>query len=152
MTGGSYSRNKGARAEKHLARYYTSWWPGACRAVRTGSSAAPDPGDIANVPFIVSCKDVDAKTLSWPSTWTRWWAELDAMRGDDLAALGVIVVKKAGSADPGLWRAHLRLDDLVGLRTGRVLDVAPDRTPVSLTHQDLVDLLIGAGYTRAAAS
>lgn len=152
MSGGAYSRNKGTRAEQQLARYLAQWWPGACRAVRTGSSAAADPGDIANVPFIVSCKDVDTKRTSKPSTWVTWWAELDAMRGDDPAALAFIVEKKPGQADPASWWSHLYLDDLVMLRSGLAYaDVGRDRTPVRLRLSDLVELLVEAGYVRGAA-
>jgi hypothetical protein len=74
------------------------------------------------------------------------------MRGDDLAAMAFIVEKKVGAADPGKWWTHLRLDDLIGLRTGRIPDVAPDRTPVRIALEDLVGLLLAAGYARSAAS
>lgn len=149
MSGGAHSRNKGNRAEQHLARYLSAWWPHACRAVRTGSSAAPDPGDIANVPFIVSCKNVDARRASWPSTWAEWWTEVDDMRADDPVALAFIVEKKAGHTDPGMWWAHLYLDDLVRLRTTTAsADVGRDRTPVRLKLADLVELLVEAGYAR----
>lgn len=36
MSGGAHSRNKGARAERDLAKFLRQWWPKAERAVRTG--------------------------------------------------------------------------------------------------------------------
>jgi hypothetical protein len=146
---GAYSRNKGNVAERDLAKFLRAWWPSACRAVRTGSSAAPDPGDIANVPFIVSCKSVAAATA--PSLWNGWWAELDAMRADDPVALAFIVEKRPGASDPARWWAHLGLGDLVALHSQRPAPGVGDRTPVRLTLADLVDLLVSAGYARSAA-
>jgi hypothetical protein len=150
---GRYQRNKGATFEADLARYLRQWWPGACRAVRAGSSAAPDPGDIANVPGVVwSAKCVAGTTASKPSTWTGWWAELDAMLANDPAALGIIVEKRVGHGDPADAWAHLRLDELVRLVGHRLDGGEPDPTPVRIRLERLVGLLVEAGYTRSVAS
>lgn len=144
---GAYSRNKGAATERELAAYLRQWWPTCVRAVRTGSSAAPDPGDLANVPFIVSVKN-HAKATA-PGLWQAWWAELDEMRVDDPAALAWIAEKRPGHSDPGMWWAHLHLTDLIALaRPGLVQTTERDRTPVRLQLEHLVELLVASNYAR----
>jgi hypothetical protein len=145
---GRSSRNKGNSFEADVAKYLRQWWPGCCRAVRTGLSAAADPGDLANLPgLIASCKNVAS---AGPAMWAGWWAELDAMLVDDPVALGFIVEKRKGHADPAMAWAHLRLSDLVALRTGQASGER-DRTPVRVRLDDLVALLVAAGYARGAA-
>lgn len=140
---GASNRRRGLDAERQLATYLREQgWPEARRAVVTGSSLAADPGDIAGVPgVIVSVKNT--KAAAWP----KWWAELDAMLAADPAALGVIVEKRHGHANPGDWWAHLRLTDLVDLAT--CAETGPPGTDsVRVTVQALSRLLIDAGYRR----
>lgn len=133
------NRRRGVTAEQAVARYLRTWWPEACRAVRTGSSAAPDPGDVANIPgLIVSVKDAATERLP------LWMAELTDMRSADPAALPVLVVKRRGTADPGAWWAWLFLRDFVGLTGGAVSGVGT--APVRMELDTLTGLLRRAGY------
>lgn len=133
---------RGKTAEQAVARYLREWWPNAVRAVRTASSAAADPGDIAGVPgVILSVKD--CATAAWP----RWWGEVDDMLAADPAALGVIVEKRRGWADPADWWVHLRLTDLVDLATGA--ETGPPGTErARITLATFARLLVDAGYAR----
>lgn len=156
MSGGAHSRNKGARAERDLAKFLRTWWPKTERAVRTGyrtvDRVSADPGDIAGVPGVIwSCKHVDPKTAAWPSLWAEWWAELDAMLDNDPAALGVIIERRDQAPDPNTWWAHLRLGDLVALYSGRQGPAAGDRAPARVSLQTFIELLVAAGYARDAA-
>lgn len=147
------NRRRGNTAEQAVARYLRLWWPNACRAVRTGSSAAPDPGDIAGIPgVIVSVKDCAREQ------WTQWWFELEEMLAGDTAALAVIVFKRRGWADPAKWWVHLYLDDLAPLLDDRQMHhgghhhgYVGDRT-VRMELEDLVDVLRDAGYMPPGAT
>lgn len=142
------SWNKGRSFEQDLARYLRRWWPRAVRAVRTGSSAAADPGDIAGVPgVIISAKDVAEDRASKPSTWVEWWAELDAMLAADPAALGVIIHKRKGHTDPGEAWCHLRLGDLTRLN-GDPTSWRIGQAPARITVAVFVELLAQNGYAR----
>lgn len=147
---GAWSRNKGARAEKDLARYLRAHgFDRAERAVRagfrTGDRAVDDPGDIAGVPgTIISVKDAQTHYID------AWLRELDAMDVGDTLALRLLVVKKAYKADPGQWRAHLRYPTFAALT--RVPDWSSShRFPVELAVSDAVALLaesVGAASGR----
>lgn len=150
---GAYSRNKGSVAERDVAKFLRQWWPGSCRAVRTGSSAAPDPGDIANGPpgVIISVKDAPTRS-SFPADWVKWWQEVDAMLEADPAAMGVIVEKRTRTSDVGAWWCHMRLGDLVALYAGSQVKSTGDRAPARITVQIWTELLISAGYARDLVS
>ncbi len=156
MSGGAHSRDKGARAEQHLAKFLRQWWPKAERYVRTGYRTADrvstDPGDITGVPGVIwSCKHVDPRKAAQPAVQAKWWAEVDAMLDDDPAALGVIVERRDQAPDPTTWWAHLRLGDLVALYGGPPRPAAGDRAPARVSLQTFVELLVAAGYAREDA-
>jgi hypothetical protein len=127
---------KGKAAERDAARFLTAalGYPDEgriVRAVRTGSGAVADPGDLARLQgLIVSVKDADRiKYLR------EWMGELDAMDGPDIAVrflvhkwryhpihqwhvytrAGVLasLVQAAGFGDPGVvgpWARRVRHD------------------------------------------
>ena len=153
MTGAT-SRRKGATAEVALANYLqTHGWPEARRAVITGyrnhHTEVADPGDIRGTPGIVwSMKNVARDQVDRHID--QWMAELDNMNGlgDHLGGLPLLVVKRAGHANPARWWCYLRLrwlDELRGIQPDR-LDA--EQHPVRLELATIVELLNHAGYTR----
>lgn len=120
MTGAT-NRRRGIVAERDLVRWLrVNGWPQAERSVVTGYRTAtrqrPDGGDITGTPGIVwSLKDHATERIA------DWWTELEAMQGGPTVRL--LVVKRRGHADPGLWWCWLTLAELV--------DLFPTKDPVS---------------------
>lgn len=86
------------------------------RRVRTG---AKDRGDLANVRMhgervVVECKDTTRMSLA------QWIAEAHTQAGNDDAAVGVVVHKRHGVADPGRQWVTMTVDDLVFFLTGEL--------------------------------
>lgn len=86
------------------------------RRVRTG---AKDRGDLANVRMhgervVVECKNTTRPTLA------QWIAEAHTQAGNDDAAVGVVVHKRHGVADPGRQWVTMTVDDLVFFLTGEL--------------------------------
>ena len=86
------------------------------RRVRTG---AKDRGDLANVRMhgervVVECKDTTRMSLA------QWIAEAHTQAGNDDAAVGVVVHKRHGVADPGRQWVTMSVDDLVFFLTGEL--------------------------------
>lgn len=151
MTGAT-SRRKGATAEVALANYLQRvGWPEAKRAIVTGYRNryldVADPGDIRGTPGIVwSVKNyAEAQVNKHISLWLD---ELDRMNGlgDQLGGVALLVVKRAGQADPARWWCYLRLHWLDALR-GLDCDDCEEHA-VRLELATVVELLAHAGYTR----
>lgn len=143
---GKANRNKGHQAERDVCKWLRkSGFPSAERAVRTGftttSRSVADPGDITGTPGIVwSVKDTAVEHQA------KWRAELDAMQHDhpDPAAIGLIVHKRRGHANPGVWRCWIAIHDLSALLPGAMPFLGPHWFCATLA--EIVDLLHGAGY------
>lgn len=85
------------------------------RRVKTG---AKDKGDIAGLRshgnrVVVEAKDYGGRFLLGP-----WLTEVDIERGNDDAAVGVVVIKRRATTDPGDQVVAMTLRDLVALLTG----------------------------------
>lgn len=145
---GSKNRRKGHAAEVALANWLArNGWPEARRAVTTGhyvrNVEIEDPGDIRGTPALVwSVKNYAADTIERHVP--GWLDELDAMVGigDQLGGLPLLVVKRAGKADPGDWWVFLRLAHLHGCDC----ECAKSRAAIRMRLADLVALLHDAGY------
>lgn len=149
MTGAT-NRRRGIVAERDLVRWLrANGWPQAERTVVTGYRTAQrerrDGGDITGTPGITwSLKDCAVERIA------EWWSELEAMDGHRDVRL--LVVKRRGHADPGLWWCWLTLAELV--------DLFPSVDPMSqhITTHGLIrvqlnvvaPLLHLAGYGEAA--
>jgi hypothetical protein len=135
---GRYKRDKGADAERDVARWLRLWYPEACRAVR---NTVPDPGDLdcTSPGLFWSIKNHAAEHIN------PWLAELDAKRGD---RLGILVVKRKGHASPGEWWVWLPLWHLSELVDGRAADEAITDAPVRLELRTLMPLLVANNYAR----
>jgi hypothetical protein len=148
---GAMSRNKGANAERALVGYLRRvGFGGAERAVRTGyrtvTRTSADPGDVTGTPGIIwSCKDVAATRANTPSVFATWFAELDAMDGQP-GDVRLLVHKRAGYTDPGLWWCWMRLYVLANLmgRPEHGWPVGVDPVRMELGH--VIPLLHAAGY------
>ena len=111
------ARQAGARFERlisdHLRDNVSEYID---RRVRSG---AKDRGDIANVRMhgervVVECKDTTRMSLA------QWIAEAHTQAGNDDAAVGVVVHKRHGVADPGRQWVTMTVDDLVFFLTGEL--------------------------------
>lgn len=140
-TRGRRNRANGANTERRVATYLRTWWPDACRAVR---NTQPDPGDIAGTAPDLwwSVKDCQVERIS---TW------LDEVAVKAPPAVGLLVVRRRGHADPGAWWCWLHLSDLAYLlkRPGHV-DCAT--SPVRMELGDVIDLCQAAGLTPTTRS
>lgn len=85
------------------------------RRVRTG---ARDKGDIAGLRHmgtrvVVECKEYGGRFQVGP-----WLNEAEIERGNDDAAVGLVVAKRRGTTDPGDQVVFMTMRDLVALLTG----------------------------------
>lgn len=85
------------------------------RRVKTG---AKDKGDIAGIRHmggrvVVETKDYGGRLLVGP-----WLNEADIERGNDDAAVGLVIAKRRGTADPLEQIVLMTVRDLVALLTG----------------------------------
>lgn len=91
---------KGAEFERKLADYFVSLgYVSARRMIRTGTVKHADEGDIDGLPFTVQ-----AKTQAKPVTdlqITMWLADTAAQGAARRHAVGLLVLKRNGHADPG---------------------------------------------------
>lgn len=147
---GRANRNKGHQAERDICKWLRAHgFSGAERAVKTGFRAADrtvaDPGDITGTPCIVwSVKDVEREHMK------QWLAELDAMLAGHPypEALGLLVHKRRGHADPGSWWVWISAPDLAALLGAPAFDGSQwFRT----TLAELVPLLRSNGHGDAPA-
>jgi hypothetical protein len=146
---GAYSRNKGADAERVLCRWLRSnGYPDAERGVITGfrtpERVSEDPGDVRGTPICWSVKNCRTERIS------AWMEEL-AVMAPGLEVPRLLVVRRAGHADPGRWWCWLRLDVLADLMAAHapadVIWVAGP--PVRMELGDVVRLLRQVGYGEA---
>ena len=108
----------GSRFERTVADYLAATVSEFIdRRVKTG---AADRGDIANVRtpdgrrVVVECKDYAGRFLV-----SEWLREAETERANDEAAVGVVVAKRRGIADPGDQVVMMTLSSLVALLDGR---------------------------------
>lgn len=96
--------DKGAKAERDVAKYLAGWWPMARRAL--GAGRKDDRGDIHGIPLtVVQVKDCE--TLRLP----KWVDQTLTQRENDDAPLCLLVVKKRYKAVPE-WDAYMPLCQL----------------------------------------
>ncbi|MGJ4126739.1 hypothetical protein [Corynebacterium macclintockiae] len=86
------------------------------RRVKTG---ARDRGDISNVRshgerVVVECKNTARPSLA------QWIDEAHTQAGNDDAAVGIIIHKRHGVADPGRQWVTMCVDDLIFFLTGEL--------------------------------
>lgn len=111
----------GARFERSIADYLAEHVDDRIdRRVKTGSA---DRGDIGGVRHmgervVMELKDYGGRFLVGP-----WLNEADIERGNDDAAVGMVVAKRRGTTAPGEQVVFMTVDDLIGLLTGS----RPDR-------------------------
>jgi hypothetical protein len=111
------ARAAGTRAETAVAGYLAAQLEDD-RIERRARNGAKDRGDIGGVRtatggrVVLEVKDVVATNLG------GWVAEAEAERGNDDAAVGLVVHKRRGKGDPGDWYVTGTLRDLVALLCG----------------------------------
>lgn len=147
---------KSKRDEAAVAAYLrdTGLYPRAERAVRTGfrspTREGADPGDIANTPgLIVSVKSWTDPVLVDRSV-PGWLDELDRMESMDPDPVRLLVVRRYGKADVGLWWAHMRIKALLMLCAPCAHGVHTIEEPARLLFRDAVTMMIECGSRRAA--
>lgn len=146
---GKASRNKGAAFERAVARALreAGYCPDAKRSRDNGSAWTADTGDLAGTDehLYWSCKDVArAQTGREPGLVAGWMAEALDKAGDRRFPL--LVVKRAGHADPLLSWCWLYLGDLVGVATMQTTVPTAPEAPVRMVLRDVLELLATAGY------
>lgn len=106
----------GARFERSIADHLAAHVDDRIdRRVKTG---AKDRGDIAGVRHmgervVMELKDYGGRYLVGP-----WLGEAELERGNDDAAVGMVVAKRRGTTAPGEQVVFMTVDDLIGLLTG----------------------------------
>lgn len=118
--------DKGAKFERDIAGYLrTAGLAAAERRVVTGwrrtDRSSPDLGDIKDLPGL--CIQAKNVVKSYPrglsgKALADFMAETEAQRVALGAAIGVLVEKRLGHADPGLSWAHLPANVYLGLVGG----------------------------------
>lgn len=151
------SQAKGKRAERDLA----NWWkdngyPGAARAVKTGTTQTHDAGDL-----ILEWNDfrlcVEVKHHAGgltPLDVQRFGDKLMDQVRESKSHLGILVERRDRVAYAGLWWAHLDAYDFALLRVPRLEDFGfafsqnPQWQPVRVTVGYLARLLSDAGLAQ----
>lgn len=140
----SKSRAKGTTAETALVKWFRlNGFPGADRQPLRGSR---DCGDLALCPgIVVEVKNHNGVTgLGQPpvALLDRWMAEAETERLNAHAAFCPLIIKRAGTTDPGRWWAYLPLSHLGTLMEGeRIND-----SPVCISVATLTTVLRYSGY------
>lgn len=150
------SKAKGTAAETAVLRYATAH--GFAWTERLALSGIHDRGDLSLLPgraVIVEVKNhagVASTGQPTAATLTAWMAQTQAEATNAGADHGLLVVKRAGTADPGRWFTYLRAD------TNAALVGAPDpaalpepHAPVCMSFASALVLLRHAGYGDALA-
>lgn len=145
----SASRDKGTAAETAIVRWARlNGFPWADRQPLRGR----DQGDITLCPGVIIEAKNHARTgvAIGPSVLRLWLRQTEVERDAAGADHGILVVKRAGTADVGRWAAYLPLHRLAGV----LADTQADRWwserghayPVSMDLAALARLLRVAGY------
>ena len=93
------NHDKGAKAERDVAKYLSAWWPQARRAL--GAGRKDDRGDIHGVPYtVVQVKDCEALRLP------KWVQQTSQQRANEGAPFCLLVVKKKYKPT-GQWDAYV---------------------------------------------
>ena len=96
----SKSKQKGTSAETAVVNWLTS--KGRKHVERRALSGLLDRGDIAGIPAVViEVKNHQRMELS------AWLKELDVEMHNDKADTGVVIHKKKGTTDVGMWYATM---------------------------------------------
>ncbi len=111
------ARSAGSRAERAVADYLARELEDD-RIDRRVKNGAKDRGDIGGVRTPTGARVVlEVKDTTVLSVGT-WVAEAEVERGNDDAAVGLVVHKRRGKGDPADWYVTGTLRDLVALLTG----------------------------------
>lgn len=146
------SKNKGTAAETAVVRWARDHgYPHADRQPLRGNR---DAGDIALTPGVI----VEVKNRRLPTgiptavDLTEWMRQTESEREVARADVGILVVKRNGTTDPGRWFAYVTAWTLAEIVTGtsggnaHVHAIPALSAPVCLTLADLTTLLRGAGW------
>lgn len=139
---GKAANTRGKTTEQAVVRWLReNGFPNAERTVRTGyrtkSRVSRDLGDVDGTPGLVwQIKSRETDNVG------AWMDETLQQRQAASADVGVLIVRRAGKADPGRWWAWVPLLFL----HGTVGDRRTWMTPVRLELADLVTLLRSRGY------
>jgi hypothetical protein len=148
---GRASRQKGAVAERTLAKYLKTWWPESERAVVTGfrttDRASADTGDIRGTPFVWQLKYRQYMT---DREIRDAMAETQEQTQAAGAVMGFLIQRRPGKADPGKWWAWLPACDLVFLAVEGTFRGPLATTPIRVELGDLMALLVRAGHPYCA--
>jgi len=99
----SKSKQKGTSAETAVVNWLVS--KGRKHVERRTLNGSNDRGDIAGIPLVVlEVKNCVKMELS------AWLKELDVEMHNDKADTGVVIHKKKGTTDVGLWYATMPVD------------------------------------------
>jgi len=99
----SKSKQKGTSAETAVVNWLVS--KGRKHVERRTLNGSNDRGDIAGIPAVVlEVKNCVKMELS------AWLKELDVEMHNDKADTGVVIHKKKGTTDVGLWYATMPVD------------------------------------------
>jgi hypothetical protein len=144
------SKNKGTAAETAVVRWAREHgYPHADRQPLRGNR---DAGDIALCPgVIVEVKNRRLATgVPTAGDLTEWMRQTELEREVARADVGILVVKRGGTTDPGRWFAYVTAWTIADIITGSSAGISDEpgtyEAPVCLAVADLVQLLRVAGW------
>ena len=141
------SKSKGTAAESALVRYMrANGYPGADRQPLRGNR---DAGDILLCPgIVIEVKAHKSAGTGQPghAQLAEWMAQAEAERVNAGAALCPLVVKRAGTADPGRWWAYLPAWACAELMGTGTFPLPQPSAPICMALGSLVALLRSGGY------
>lgn len=145
-------RQKGTAAETAVTRWARdNGFPHADRQPLRGGR---DQGDITLTPGVIA----EVKAYRLPTgvpthgQLTEWMRQTEVEQENARADVGVLIVKRPGTADPGRWFAYVTAWTLAELiyagRTSEAGTSPANTAPVCLTLASLTALLRAAGWGR----
>jgi len=144
-------RDKGLNAERQLANWLVGrGWPDARRSVATGwrtkDREHQDQGDITGTPGLCFQLKNVADPPDETAELARWISETGEQAGPDRVPL--LVVKRAGRADPGDWHLWIRASWLIELQVGMPHDLTAAGYWVRVQLDRVADRLLAYSRSR----
>ena len=142
------SKAKGTAAETAVVRWAREHgFPGADRQPLRGNR---DQGDIGLCPGVIvevkTSKRTAATGLPPATVLQEWLDQTELERANAGAKIGLLVVKRHGTTDPGHWHCWIGLGAIFDIHGAHQIDTEPDDWPVMLDLADTIDMLRNCGY------
>lgn len=110
------AKNAGTAHETSIVNYFAEHWDD--RIERRTRNGAVDRGDVSGLRHMNQRVVAELKEYGGRFLVGVWLTEVETERGNDDAAVGLVIAKRRGTTDPGAQVVFMTVRDLVSLVTG----------------------------------